>query len=81
MSELRVFGVTGIGEIRPRDDLAGIIATSLAADAPRRTALRSTLRSRLLNSPLCDGKAFADRFGAALRMMWRDWCSHRTDPR
>jgi coenzyme F420-0:L-glutamate ligase/coenzyme F420-1:gamma-L-glutamate ligase len=30
MSELRIFGVTGIGEIRPRDDLAGIIATAVA---------------------------------------------------
>jgi coenzyme F420-0:L-glutamate ligase/coenzyme F420-1:gamma-L-glutamate ligase len=29
-TELRVFGVTGIGEIAPRDDLAGIIATAVA---------------------------------------------------
>ena len=29
-SELRIFGVTGIGEIRPRDDLAGIISTAVA---------------------------------------------------
>ena len=28
--ELRIFGVTGIGEIAPRDDLAGIIATAVA---------------------------------------------------
>lgn len=28
MSELHVFALSGIGEIRPRDDLAGIIATS-----------------------------------------------------
>ena len=30
MSELRIFGVTGIGEITPRDDLAGIIAAATA---------------------------------------------------
>jgi coenzyme F420-0:L-glutamate ligase/coenzyme F420-1:gamma-L-glutamate ligase len=30
MSELRIFGIEGIGEIRPRDDLAGIIATAAA---------------------------------------------------
>ena len=29
MSSLEIFGVTGIGEIRPRDDLAGIIATAV----------------------------------------------------
>lgn len=28
MNELRIFGLTGIGEIRPGDDLAGIIATA-----------------------------------------------------
>lgn len=30
MSELRIFGLTGIGEIRPGDDLAGIIADAAA---------------------------------------------------
>lgn len=30
IAELRVFGVTGIGEIAPRDDLAGTIATAVA---------------------------------------------------
>lgn len=29
--ELRIFGLTGIGEIRPRDDLAGLIAAAAAA--------------------------------------------------
>jgi coenzyme F420-0:L-glutamate ligase / coenzyme F420-1:gamma-L-glutamate ligase len=29
---LDIFGITGIGEIRPRDDLAGIIAAAAAAD-------------------------------------------------
>ena len=31
MTRLEVFGVEGIGEIRPRDDLAGLIATAAAA--------------------------------------------------
>jgi len=30
VTELRIFGVTGIGEIRPGDDLAGIIADAIA---------------------------------------------------
>ena len=30
MSALEIFGVTGIGEIRPGDDLAGLIATAVA---------------------------------------------------
>jgi coenzyme F420-0:L-glutamate ligase/coenzyme F420-1:gamma-L-glutamate ligase len=29
-AQLQIFGVTGIGEIRPQDDLAGIIATAIA---------------------------------------------------
>lgn len=53
------------------------LARELVADASRIAALRSTLRSRLLASTLCDAPAFADRFAAAVREMWR----HRNEPR
>lgn len=45
------------------------IAADLAADRPRLAALRTSLRDRLLRSPLGDGAAFARRFGDAVRRL------------
>jgi predicted O-linked N-acetylglucosamine transferase (SPINDLY family) len=50
------------------------IATLLAADADRRDELRSTLRARMLASPLMDAAGFAKEVEAAYRYMWRTWC-------
>lgn len=50
-------------------------AKRLAADRARLAGLRSTLRPRLLASPLCDGTAYAARFGAAIRDMWRAYAA------
>lgn len=43
------------------------VARSLAADRAGLATLRSTLRDQLRASPLCDAKAYATRFEAALR--------------
>ena len=51
------------------------IAKSLADEPARRAELRSTLRPRLLASTLCDGPVLASRLSAAIRTMWREWCS------
>jgi protein O-GlcNAc transferase len=45
-------------------------AGALAADAPRRRALRGELRGRFLGTPVCDGPGYAARFGAALLGAW-----------
>ncbi|MEI7657551.1 MAG: tetratricopeptide repeat protein [Phycisphaerae bacterium] len=47
------------------------IASSLAQDRPRLTALRSSLRSRMAASPLCNAPRYARDFEALLRDLWR----------
>ncbi len=51
------------------------IAQQMAGDLPRLAELRSTLRRRMLASPLMDGKQFAHDVEAAFRRMWEIWCS------
>lgn len=53
-------------------------ALALAADLPRLAELRSRLRSRLLDSPLCDGAGFTRDLEAAFRAMWKSWCQTQT---
>jgi predicted O-linked N-acetylglucosamine transferase (SPINDLY family) len=50
------------------------IASELASDLPRLESLRSSLRRRMLESPLTDAPRFARRVEAAYRQMWRQWC-------
>jgi protein O-GlcNAc transferase len=50
------------------------IATALAADLPRLNGIRSTLRQRMVESPLMDASRFARNIEAAYRGMWRWWC-------
>lgn len=47
---------------------------ALAGDAARRSAYHAGLRERLERSPLGDAPAFARRFEACLRGIWRDKC-------
>jgi predicted O-linked N-acetylglucosamine transferase (SPINDLY family) len=51
------------------------IAVARAADLSGLAALRATLRSRLLASPLCDAPLFARNLEAAFRGMWQAYCS------
>jgi protein O-GlcNAc transferase len=50
------------------------IAVGLAADLPRLSKLRATLRGRMQSSPLMDAPRFAQMVEAAYREMWRRWC-------
>jgi predicted O-linked N-acetylglucosamine transferase (SPINDLY family) len=51
------------------------LAIDLASDPIRLTGLRSTLRERLLNSPLMDAASYARSIEEAFRAMWRSWCN------
>jgi predicted O-linked N-acetylglucosamine transferase (SPINDLY family) len=50
------------------------IASNLAADLPRLTALRVGLRDRMLRSPLADAPRFARHVEGAFREIWQRWC-------
>jgi len=49
-------------------------AVALAGDRPLRETLRQTLRQDVSKSPLLDHAAQAERFEAALRLAWGEWC-------
>jgi len=49
------------------------IATSLASDRARLAQLRSTLRDRLIASPVMNASQFARDFEALLRDAWKRW--------
>jgi protein O-GlcNAc transferase len=57
------------------DDQFVSIASELAGDRPRLSALRLNLRSRMRASALMDGARFARNMEAAYRQMWRTWCA------
>ena len=53
------------------------IATELARDLSRLSALRATLRTRMQESSLMDAPRFARNIEAAYREMWRRWCARQ----
>ncbi|MEE8428712.1 MAG: tetratricopeptide repeat protein [Gammaproteobacteria bacterium] len=50
------------------------LAVALASDPERLAKLHATLRERMEQSSLCDGKAFANNVEQAYRGMWSKWC-------
>jgi protein O-GlcNAc transferase len=57
------------------------IAVRLAGDLPRLSELRTSLRRRMLEAPLCDGAAFTRELEKAYRRLWQGWCQRRTTER
>lgn len=53
------------------------LAVALAGDLPRIRELRATLRERMRDSPLTDGKGFCRRLEDTFRQAWRRWCERR----
>jgi len=50
------------------------IAARLAADKAGLSRIRAGLREKVRASTLCDGRAYAERFYAAIRACWRERC-------
>ena len=50
------------------------IAAAQCNDLESLARLRSDLRQRIVQSPLCDAPRFAANLEAALRRIWRRWC-------
>ncbi len=53
-------------------------AAKLAADTTLLRELRSSLRDRLLASPICDARNYAAEIEAAYRTMWQRYCAVET---
>jgi predicted O-linked N-acetylglucosamine transferase (SPINDLY family) len=57
------------------------LAASLASDTERMAGMRQTMRARMLNSPLTDGRRFAPHLERAYREIWTTWCTRHTSDR
>lgn len=64
----------GFPENLARTESGYVERAAALASAP---ADRQAVRRRLLASALCDGPAYAARWGGAIREMWRSWCECR----
>jgi predicted O-linked N-acetylglucosamine transferase (SPINDLY family) len=70
----------GLHDLIARDQEQYVqIAADLATDLPHLLDMRTTLRERMRNSPLTDGRAFANSFELALKGMWQRWCDSQLD--
>ncbi|MCK5003176.1 MAG: tetratricopeptide repeat protein [Gammaproteobacteria bacterium] len=53
------------------------IAGKMVGNQKHLSELRETLRTRMANSPLSDGKAFAKKMEQTYRAIWQEYCSSR----
>jgi len=65
----------GLGELAAESQEAFVrTAVCLASDSNRLSRLRTELRERMRQSPLCDAAAFTASLESAYRQMWQRWC-------
>lgn len=72
LSILSRLGLEFFSAPSPEEYVAKASAFALQLDALEQ--IRSALRSRMLNSPLCDPRRWAREVEEAFRFMWRRWC-------
>jgi predicted O-linked N-acetylglucosamine transferase (SPINDLY family) len=51
-----------------------IRAATLAKDYKRHVELKESLRERMTQSPLCNGRDMAEALEITYRKMWHTWC-------
>ncbi len=73
LSQLSNLGMTELVARAP-EEFIGIVQ-SLATNLDQLAWIRSTLRQRMIESPLMDGPGFARSIGAAYRQAWKTWCA------
>jgi len=70
-----LLGTLGLPElVHESRDRYVAAAAKLASDKGRLTALRASLRERMLASPLTDAHRFTRHLEGAYRSMWHAWC-------
>jgi len=73
---LSVLSNVGLPDLAAKDiDHYVQLAVSLATNPARLTDLRSSMRTRMLASPLMNAPQFARDFETVLRSMWHSWCA------
>lgn len=72
LSLLAAVGLEGLAAKREDEYIA--IIKSLVYSRRRLKALKTGMRDRLISSPLCDAKGFADAVEEAFGTMWKRWC-------
>jgi predicted O-linked N-acetylglucosamine transferase (SPINDLY family) len=75
LSLLSRVGLDVFAALTPADYVGKAIA--FAREPANLSEIRTSLRSMMLSSPLCDAKAYARNVEAAYRKMWHRWCESR----
>jgi predicted O-linked N-acetylglucosamine transferase (SPINDLY family) len=71
----------GLSELVAHDAAAYVsIAQALARDVTRVNQLRHSMRTRLIEAGLCDGRRFTRELETAYRQAWQDWCKEHARP-
>ena len=72
---LSILAQVGLENLCATNDVEFVeVASGLASDIARLAQLRSTLRQRLMSSPVGDVKQFTREIESAIRFAWRTWC-------
>jgi protein O-GlcNAc transferase len=69
----------GVGKMLIAESEAQFVelAVKLASDVPALQQLRASMRERMLQSPICQGKAFVEDLEKAYRGAWEAWCDKK----
>lgn len=72
LSILSALGMESFSTTTPSDYIARTVA--VAGDLESLSQMRTSMRQKMMESPICDSKRFAHDLESAYREMWRRWC-------